>query len=182
MANRWQPFASQSLLNEFCALIEQHARISIPFESRYKIERQLQPIVHIYGFKNSHECMKYLMQAPLTQQQIDYIVQTISDKVKVTLSDRVRIDNGCEVEGVQDRLSALQNDKERYAHMDELIQLACGLFYRGELREALKWCEEGIVLDRLNPRLHYLRATILERQGDKENASLSLQSALYLDR
>ena len=52
---------------------------------------------------------------------------------------------------------------------------------QGNLAEALEWCEKVIAVDKLNPESHYLRATILQEQGEVEAAVLSLKKALYLN-
>ncbi|MFZ5804260.1 MAG: CheR family methyltransferase [Acidobacteriota bacterium] len=51
----------------------------------------------------------------------------------------------------------------------------------GELREAQAWCEKAIALDKLDPAVHYLQATIYEEQGNLEEAAQALGRALYLD-
>jgi chemotaxis protein methyltransferase CheR len=52
----------------------------------------------------------------------------------------------------------------------------------GKLVEALNWCEEAIMADKLNPRHRYLYATILQEHGQDDSAILSLRQALYLDQ
>jgi chemotaxis protein methyltransferase CheR len=52
---------------------------------------------------------------------------------------------------------------------------------RGQLAEALEWCERAIAADRLNPSCHYLYATIQQERGQAEEAVKSLRRALYLD-
>ena len=51
----------------------------------------------------------------------------------------------------------------------------------GELTEAREWAEKAIAADKLDARLHYLRAIILQEQGATEEAVASLKRALYLD-
>lgn len=53
---------------------------------------------------------------------------------------------------------------------------------QGKLAEALEWCEKAVASDKLNPSLYYLRATILEEQGDMEAATVSVKQSLYLDQ
>jgi len=53
---------------------------------------------------------------------------------------------------------------------------------RGELPEAFALCEEALVFDKLNPGLHFLRAIILQELNRTEEAGVSLQRTLYLDR
>lgn len=52
---------------------------------------------------------------------------------------------------------------------------------QGNLVEALAWCDKAIVLQKMNPGMHYLRATILQEQGALDEAVRSLQRILYLD-
>jgi len=52
---------------------------------------------------------------------------------------------------------------------------------RGQLTEALQWCESAIAADKLNAGWHYLRAMILQEQGSLLEATRSLNRALYLE-
>jgi len=52
---------------------------------------------------------------------------------------------------------------------------------QGKLVEALAWCEKALAADKLDPACHYLRAAILQEQGEVEGAAVSLRRALYLD-
>ena len=52
---------------------------------------------------------------------------------------------------------------------------------QGNLAEALAWCEKAIARQKMNPGIHYLRATILQEQGSLDEAVRSLQRILYLD-
>ena len=51
----------------------------------------------------------------------------------------------------------------------------------GRLTDALRCCDKWIQGDRLNQNAHYLRAAVLEEQGEWEEAARSLRKALYLD-
>jgi len=52
---------------------------------------------------------------------------------------------------------------------------------QGKLTDALEWSEKALDTDKLNPGFHYLRATILQEQGQIERAITSLKGALYLE-
>jgi chemotaxis protein methyltransferase CheR len=52
---------------------------------------------------------------------------------------------------------------------------------QGLLAQALEWCDKAIAAERLDPALHYLRATILQEQGGTGEAVNSLKRAIYLD-
>lgn len=53
---------------------------------------------------------------------------------------------------------------------------------QGKLAEALEWCEKAVAAEKLNPGFHYLHATILQEQGQAEEAVIALKRALYLDQ
>jgi chemotaxis protein methyltransferase CheR len=53
---------------------------------------------------------------------------------------------------------------------------------QGKLTEGLSLCEEALVLDKLNPGLHFLRAIILQELNRIEEAGVSLKRTLYLDQ
>jgi len=63
----------------------------------------------------------------------------------------------------------------------EMALLARDHANRGNLGEALVWCDRAIVRDKTNPASHYLRATILQEQGVLDEAARALERALYLD-
>jgi chemotaxis protein methyltransferase CheR len=50
----------------------------------------------------------------------------------------------------------------------------------GELAEARSWAEQALRMDKLNAGLHYLRAGILQEQGEAGEASAALKRALYI--
>jgi len=52
---------------------------------------------------------------------------------------------------------------------------------QGMLDEALSWCDKAIDSEKINPRLHYLRAAILQELGRNQDAAESLKHTLYLD-
>jgi chemotaxis protein methyltransferase CheR len=53
---------------------------------------------------------------------------------------------------------------------------------QGQLPEAQSWCEQALTVNKCDPGLHYLRATILLECGQEAEARLSLTRALYLDQ
>ena len=65
---------------------------------------------------------------------------------------------------------------------EPMALLARAYANQGKLAEAREWCGKAIVLDRLDPGLHYLRAMILQEQGQVDEAVVSLNRALYLDQ
>ena len=52
---------------------------------------------------------------------------------------------------------------------------------QGDRPQALEWCEKAISVDKVNPRLHYLRAAILQERGEAAEATASFRRAIYLD-
>jgi chemotaxis protein methyltransferase CheR len=68
---------------------------------------------------------------------------------------------------------------------NEAVQLKAArsvriLANQGRLMEALVLCEKAIAADKLDPGLHYLRATILQEQNREDEAIASLKRSLYL--
>lgn len=68
------------------------------------------------------------------------------------------------------------------ADSKEITLLSRTYANQGRLTDALAWCEKAIGQDKLNPCLHYLRATILQEQGVIDEAIISLKRALYLNQ
>lgn len=82
------------------------------------------------------------------------------------------------------KLHAYLNQKEvkfLRQHAKELTLLIHLYANRGNFSDALHWCETAIKLDKLNPILHYLHATILHALGDRQKAAKSLTRALFLN-
>jgi chemotaxis protein methyltransferase CheR len=52
---------------------------------------------------------------------------------------------------------------------------------KGDLCKAFALCESALESDKLNPSLHYLKASILQELGRQEEAESALQSTLFLD-
>ena len=52
---------------------------------------------------------------------------------------------------------------------------------RGELAEAVVWCEKSIAADKLKPGSHYLLASIMVELGRTDEAGRAFRRALYLD-
>lgn len=78
-----------------------------------------------------------------------------------------------------DQLAArLSTDPEDAEAMTLLARVHAN---QGNLAEALAWCDRAIARQKMNPGIHYLRATILQEQGALDQAVRSLQSILYLD-
>jgi len=67
------------------------------------------------------------------------------------------------------------------AHADAMVLLARALANQGRLEEAREWCEKAIAINKICAPFHYLRATILQEQGEETEAAAALGRALYLD-
>ena|SRR5882724_5688583 len=68
---------------------------------------------------------------------------------------------------------------ERTPGISALVARACA--NSGKLAEAREWAEKAISSDKLNAALHYLRATILQEQGEIEESVAAFKRALYLE-
>ena len=52
----------------------------------------------------------------------------------------------------------------------------------GRLKDSLEWCHQAIARDKVNPRYHYLQATILLERGELHEAREALRRTLFLDQ
>jgi chemotaxis protein methyltransferase CheR len=77
-----------------------------------------------------------------------------------------------------DVIDNLQKDDQT---TEEQILLIRAYANQGKLTGAVKACEKAIVADKLDPRLHYLYATILQENNQLDEAVTSLKHAIYLD-
>ncbi|MDP2337062.1 MAG: CheR family methyltransferase [Bacteroidota bacterium] len=64
---------------------------------------------------------------------------------------------------------------------EEQLLLIRAFANQGKLTDALKTCEKAIAANKLDPRLHYLYATILQENNQLDEAVASLKRATYLD-
>jgi chemotaxis protein methyltransferase CheR len=70
----------------------------------------------------------------------------------------------------------------KYAHTpDELLLVARSYANQGKLTHALTLCEQAIALDKLDPKIHYLYATILQENNQADEAIAAHKRAVYLD-
>ncbi len=69
-------------------------------------------------------------------------------------------------------------DKPRIGALSEAKKLADN----NRFEEALVLCNKALESDRLNPKLHYLKATIHQENGNVPEAVKSLRQALYADK
>lgn len=72
-------------------------------------------------------------------------------------------------------------------HLAESAGQAMSLLARlyanlGRLKESLEWCNRAIALDKVNPRYHYLLATILQERGELAETREALRHTLFLDQ
>ena len=72
-------------------------------------------------------------------------------------------------------------DPAKTSDVQQLARRARALADAGHLTEALAYCNQWAAADKLDPAGYYLRAVILQEQGQLEQARIALQSALYLN-
>jgi chemotaxis protein methyltransferase CheR len=64
---------------------------------------------------------------------------------------------------------------------DGQILLIRAFANQGKLSEAIKICEKAIAANKIDPRIHYLHATILQENCQPGEAVTSLKRAIYLE-
>jgi chemotaxis protein methyltransferase CheR len=64
---------------------------------------------------------------------------------------------------------------------DELTLLIRAYANQGNLTDAISLCEKAISIDKLEPKIHHLYATILQEHNQLNEAVTSLKHAIYLD-
>ena len=75
----------------------------------------------------------------------------------------------------------LEGETEKIAEPQAIALLARAFANQGKLSEALGACDRAISCDKTCASYHYLRATILQEQGNGAEAISSLKRALYLE-
>jgi chemotaxis protein methyltransferase CheR len=86
-------------------------------------------------------------------------------------------------EGRYAEAAALLEEKtgDELSRNRNIVLLARAYADHGDFNRALRWCERGIVSNRLNPALHYLHAIILGERGDDKAGREALRKTLCLD-
>ncbi len=84
-------------------------------------------------------------------------------------------EKGCYAETTENLVGHTQDN------LKAIALLARSFANQGKLTDALEWSEKALDTDKLNPGFHYLRATILQEQGQIERAITSLKRSLYLE-
>ncbi len=77
-----------------------------------------------------------------------------------------------------DVINKLQKDDQT---TEGYILLIRAFANQGKLTEAIKICEKAIAVNKIDPRIHYLYATILQENNQPDEAVISLKHAIYLD-
>jgi chemotaxis protein methyltransferase CheR len=72
-------------------------------------------------------------------------------------------------------------DLPEAAPAERMARLARAYADRGQLDHALAWCDRALAVAKLDPTLHYIRATILQEQDRIEEAMASLGRTIYLN-
>lgn len=67
------------------------------------------------------------------------------------------------------------------AHIKELSLLIRAFANQGNLTAAIYWCELGLTVEKLDPILYFLHASILQEMEMQEDAINSLKKSLYLN-
>ena len=91
---------------------------------------------------------------------------------------RALYEQGCH-EDAAEILRALIDRGDRDVEILALLTRSCA--NAGQLDEALTCCDAALRDEKSSSELHYLRATILQEQGNLDEASASLKRAIYLD-
>lgn len=78
-------------------------------------------------------------------------------------------------------LSFSKDSKVLSEHLKEVLLLSNTYANKGDLTDGLKWCENALQIDKLNPHTHYLHATLLQAQGKIPEAIKALKSAIFND-
>ncbi len=83
-------------------------------------------------------------------------------------------------------INDLAQSKGKYyasEHTAQSMALLARLFANlGRLKDSLDWCNQAIAHDKVNPRYHYLQATILQERGELSETREALRRTLFLDQ
>lgn len=139
----------------------------------------------------------YVPARPLPETTIRTLPQSRAKKASVAMPVKSRI----ETETIDSSSDILRSAAELYqqGNYDDVVSLLTGEINditnnpkaltliirsyanRGNLEEALSWCENALTIDKLNPVTHYLRASIIDEQGDTDRAIRAFKKAIYLE-
>ncbi|SFN98669.1 CheR family methyltransferase [Nitrosospira briensis] len=79
------------------------------------------------------------------------------------------------------RIHNIADGPKDHEEFETLCNKARSYANAGQLTEAVGWCEKAIAVNKLNPAVHYLLATICQELGQSTMAKQSLTRTIYLD-
>jgi chemotaxis protein methyltransferase CheR len=79
-------------------------------------------------------------------------------------------------------LESLQPEPNDPAFGQLMLDLSQAFANQGNHATARYWCERALVIDKINPHIHFLLATILDAEGLSEGSVDELRKALFLDQ
>jgi chemotaxis protein methyltransferase CheR len=130
-----------------------------------------------------------IFQLPLqpinTIEEAEFVVRKIENEILPEIEKPVHINSTYEEAlsfysqgSYADVIDKLQKEDQT---PEEQILLIRAYANQGKLSGALKSCEKAISADKLDPKLYYLYATILQENNQLNEAVASLKRAIYLD-
>jgi chemotaxis signal transduction protein len=130
-----------------------------------------------------------IFQLPLqpinTIEVAEFVVRKIENEILPEIEKPVHINSTYEEAlsfysqgSYADVIDKLQKEDQT---PEEQILLIRAYANQGKLSGALKSCEKAISADKLDPKLYYLYATILQENNQLNEAVASLKRAIYLD-
>ena len=150
--------------------------ISVPTELQYI------PVVHELPNPDVQKPrLDYILPAQISvtttePQKIEESMETVYEKALALFYQGAYPD-------VTEMLRKCLKDEDLPAQKSSPAMLLLARVYANErkLDEALKWIQQVMGTDKLNPDAHYLEGIILQEKDDLKGALLSLKRALFLD-
>lgn len=139
------------------------------------------PFKNASFFKKSQDLVLKKILAPAVVEQ-KYVAVYPQNNVKQekTVFDIQKLFEKGEYQEVVNYLESLDTEK-KLTHALEMSLLAESYANLGKSDKARKWCETGLAIDKVNPALHFLHASILQEQQDYKAAIEALKRVMFLD-
>ena len=150
--------------------------ISVPAESKYIPVVQEIPVPDIQKPRPDYILPAQISVTTTEPPKIEESMETVYEKALALFYQGAYPD-------VTEMLRKCLKDENLPAQKSSsaMLLLACAYANQRRLDEALKWVQQVMGADKLNPDAHYLEGIILQEKDDLKGALLSLKRALFLD-
>jgi chemotaxis protein methyltransferase CheR len=152
---------------------------AVDFQTVKSYQEPSPPLQSISALEAQPSAPEMVLPAPSKTTLPDVVFPPLEEPTRPPPSDPSALYEAGRCSEATEAATALLSEKPD--NIKAMALQARILANQGLLAQALEWCDKAIAAERLDPALHYLRATILQEQGGTGEAVSSLKTAIYLN-